>query len=78
MLLKHVSKERVSANLNIKPGPFNFPSVFSQDSTGECSRVPKRREAGQRKYRLFQVNHTVGAINKTNLKAIISGRAYSR
>ncbi len=37
MLFKHVGEECVSAYLNVKLGPFDFPSVFSQDSTGECS-----------------------------------------
>jgi hypothetical protein len=76
MLLKHVGKERVSPNLNIQPWPFNFPSVFTQNGTGECIRFPEWGEAGERKYRVFQVNRAAGTINEKNLKAIIRGRTY--
>lgn len=46
MLIEHVGKERVSANLNIMMRPFSFPTVFAQDSTREVRRITKRNKAG--------------------------------
>lgn len=44
ILIQHVGKKGVGANLNVELRPLGFPAEFPQNSAGERSRISKRNK----------------------------------